>query len=446
MSDPYALIDPPTPIFKKVGAVVRTQAEEGSRLRDVQKDALHNLEGWFTNPETTRRTALVVMPTGTGKSGVMCCLPYYLASTKVPIEGLDFSKPVLFIAPDLTINEQLTNDLSIPKTKVSPKPFLVRSGIISDNAQTLHATMPVVNQVASASELCEYLQAHCGVVVTNAQKWHIRPTAVWETLQEDCFSLVIVDEAHHLPADQWKRVVEKFKCHARVVFFTATPYRADGKSICDEVGEHRFAYYLSRNDAIKRNIIRLTKFCEIAVTKESPFETLLHHTVNRLEEKDKKSPLPDDKQHVAMIIMGNVQEVNDMTILAKMKHPQLHTVAVCKKQTQLHATQIRRELPIRERKKAMKDIKDGTARIIIIVKMLLEGFDHPPVSIAAICTSIHSPVRFAQFIGRAQRVIPGEEDVVADVITLDVFNQQTNFDKFEKEWFIPKTEAEVEAQ
>ena len=30
-------------------------------------------------------------------------------------------------------------------------------------------------------------------------------------------------------------------------------------------------------------------------------------------------------------------------------------------------------------KEAMQDTKNGTARIIIIVKMLLEGFDHPPV-------------------------------------------------------------------
>ena len=46
---------------------------------------------------------------------------------------------------------------------------------------------------------------------------------------------------------------------------------------------------------------------------------------------------------------------------------------------------------------------------VIIVKMLLEGFDHPPVSTAAICTNIHRPIKLAQFIGRAQRVMPGEK-------------------------------------
>ena len=189
-----------------------------TRLRDVQKDALSSLEKWFTNPVTTRKTAVVVIPTGAGKTGIMCCLPYYLASSEVPIEGLDFSKPVLFIAPDLNILKQLTNELSIPSTEESPKPFLVRRGIIPDDAATLEKTMPPVT-VPTPSELCRYLRAQGDIIVTNAHKWHTRPNAIWENLQEDFFSLVIVDEAHHLPADQWKRVVDKFRNHARVVFF-----------------------------------------------------------------------------------------------------------------------------------------------------------------------------------------------------------------------------------
>ena len=56
--------------------------------------------------------------------------------------------------------------------------------------------------------------------------------------------------------------------------------------------------------------------------------------------------------------------------------------------------------------------KNGTARIVIIVKMLLEGFDHPPVSTAAICTNIHRPIKLAQFIGCAQRVMPGEKKMM----------------------------------
>ena len=78
--------------------------------------------------------------------------------------------------------------------------------------------MPAVKKVTSSAELNEFLKIRNDVVVTNAQKWHNGPTAVWPALQEDFFSLVIVDEAHHLPADQWKQIVDKFRGHARVVF------------------------------------------------------------------------------------------------------------------------------------------------------------------------------------------------------------------------------------
>ena len=56
--------------------------------------------------------------------------------------------------------------------------------------------------------------------------------------------------------------------------------------------------------------------------------------------------------------------------------------------------------------------------------MLLEGYDYPPVSTAAICTNIHRPIKLAQFIGRAQRVMPGENDVVTDISHLTYLNSR----------------------
>lgn len=43
--------------------------------------------------------------------------------------------------------------------------------------------------------------------------------------------MIIVDEAHHLPAKQWSEIVQRFRPNAKVVFFTATPNHADGREI-----------------------------------------------------------------------------------------------------------------------------------------------------------------------------------------------------------------------
>ena len=57
-------------------------------------------------------------------------------------------------------------------------------------------------------------------------------------------------------------------------------------------------------------------------------------------------------------------------------------------------------------------------------------------------TKIVSPVKFAQFIGRAQRIVRGREgpeavEILADVVTDTIFEQEENKDAFEKERLIP---------
>ena len=42
-------------------------------------------------------------------------------------------------------------------------------------------------------------------------------------------------------------------------------------------------------------------------------------------------------------------------------------------------------------------------KLVAIIGSVLERFDHPPISIAAILSKIVSSVKFTQFMGRAQR-------------------------------------------
>jgi hypothetical protein len=67
---------------------------DDSPLHPQQKEALWKLKKWFSESnkvdgeKTKDYTAVVKMPTGTGKTGVMCCLPYYLAGADLnPFTG-----------------------------------------------------------------------------------------------------------------------------------------------------------------------------------------------------------------------------------------------------------------------------------------------------------------------------------------------------------------------
>ena len=87
-----------------------------SRLYDVQKDALKGLVKWFGDEETKNCTAVVVMPTGTGKTTVICCLPYTIGAAMkakdISLSQINLKKPILILSPCLTINRQLKKSLS----------------------------------------------------------------------------------------------------------------------------------------------------------------------------------------------------------------------------------------------------------------------------------------------------------------------------------------------
>jgi superfamily II DNA or RNA helicase len=46
----------------------------------------------------------------------------------------------------------------------------------------------------------------------------------------DLFDLMLIDEAHHAPAEMWSRLMDSFPGAAKALF-TATPYRRDYKEI-----------------------------------------------------------------------------------------------------------------------------------------------------------------------------------------------------------------------
>ena len=74
--------------------------KEKKVLFSVQEIAIERIINWFSSPKTTNTTAVVAMPTGSGKTGVICCLPYYLGDAVTSKRlNIDLSKPILIIAP-----------------------------------------------------------------------------------------------------------------------------------------------------------------------------------------------------------------------------------------------------------------------------------------------------------------------------------------------------------
>ena len=426
-------VSPPPPrerTFNYWGEYVRSRSK--GRLLDHQIEALEALQDWFI--KTPDEIALTVMPTGSGKTGVICCLPYFLGASK----DFSFRKPVLVIAPNLEIASQLEGQ-TLP-SKNSDANFLCSRELISPDLTEDRITDALPNgvKIEETKELLtnpKYLTQK-DVIIANAQKF-LR--GKWETaLPDDLVQMVIVDEAHHFPAPTWLRIIDKFKNHALVAFFTATPFRTDQKPVVDCEPAYRLPLEVARAQGIIRrtDFDEINDYAEVRVGDLSEvYKLVLKRVWEKQEEKKTTQPLPNNIPHMAMAIARDTVEANEVQDLWNTLFGDETAIAYYY------------QLPTKERLKRMQRLKDNKVRLVVVVDMLKEGFDHPPISIAAILTNISSPVKFTQFIGRAQRIVrtpkENERNVCADVVTHVHFNKQrANYHNFQKEWLI-KTRADV---
>ena len=151
------------------------------------------------------------------------------------------------------------------------------------------------------------------------------------------------------------------------------------------------------------------------------------------KQREATSSVEPEVPHMAIAIAKDTFYANTLLELWKALYPD--EIAEC-----YHS-----EVAKHERPGVMKDLKEHKLSLVVIVKMLLEGFDHPPISIAAITCKIDSRVKFVQFVGRAQRIYRRDgytDEMTADIVTHEDYTQQENYNDFINETLIP---GDVEA-
>ena len=185
--------------------------------------------------------ALIVLPTGCGKTGVAVLAAYALNASKV-----------LVVTPSVKISKQIYEAFGNP---LSNKPcFLEKRGIIRPEKR------PDVCPLGVCITNSRAIKLHLGyhLMVVNAHKIGGSSSVSIEDIPNDNYDLVIVDEAHHYPAPTWKQLVDHFP-KSRRLFLTATPeYR--GKPILEHI---KPCYEMRRDDAVARGIIRNIGFHEV---------------------------------------------------------------------------------------------------------------------------------------------------------------------------------------
>ncbi len=219
------------------------QKPETKTIYPHQKDATLWVKDYLdddnTNPENI---ALVVLPTGCGKTGVAVLSAYALSASRV-----------LVVTPSLIISTQIY-DAFCGSAEREKKMFLSHRKIIQDDQE--RECKPFAVPIKKAREIKERL--HDELLIVNAHNVSEKSSVAIDDLPTD-YDLVIVDEAHHYPAPTWRNLIDHFPNSNRL-FLTATPYHKE-KQILPKC---KSCFELSREDV--KGIIRDIKF------SEGPFE------------------------------------------------------------------------------------------------------------------------------------------------------------------------------
>jgi superfamily II DNA or RNA helicase len=176
---------------------------ETKGLRNAQLGAIHSISSFFTLNKS--KAAIVVMPTGSGKTAVLMMTPYVLESNKV-----------LIITPSKLVRSQVADEYSTLKTLIKTKVF------------------PKNIKRPKVLEMKKLYKEEYDSLLENADVIVATPQVGWSLSQEEkiknIFDLVLIDEAHHVPAKTWTEILENIN-EAKHVLFTATPFRMDNKTI-----------------------------------------------------------------------------------------------------------------------------------------------------------------------------------------------------------------------
>lgn len=382
-------------------------------LREPQIAAFEALTNHdFAAPES--REVAIVLPVGCGKSGLLALTPFAAASRRA-----------LLVAPNLKIADQLLKDL----TPSDPKFFYLKRRVLDSGP------FPEPAEIRGTSTNISDLD-DADVVVTNIQQLQRDDNAWLAKLPADFFDLIMFDEGHHNVADSWDTLRRHFP-DARILNVSATPTRADGRVMA---GEIIYSYPISR--AVEKGYVK-----RITGYRLNP--TTLHYVRRPDDDTEVEVSLDEVRQlgeRDAGFRRSIVSSEATLTTIAEASRQKLFELREKTGETRLkviasalnmeHCKQVvakYRELGLRAdfvhsqidgkakaNDRVYQRLENHELDVIVQVRKLGEGFDHPYLSVAAVFSIFNNLGPFMQFVGRIMRVIPDVDpfDAVNDGVVV----------------------------
>ena len=349
-------------------------------LRPPQIGALHSILAHWS---ISNKSALVVMPTGTGKTETMLCLSIANQNEKT-----------LVIVPTDSLRTQISNkfiELGILKTE----PFeIVANSVLYPKVSVLKTTIETVEdakKILDANVIVSTPQ-----ILTNLLK--TGKSNIFNLIVQQCNNL-IVDEAHHIAAKTWKEIKLKFEVAEKpVLLFTATPFRNDGGRIEGEI-IYNYPLSLAQRDKYYEKI---TFIPIVDFNPATADEKIAEKAIDTL-----KRDLEAGYDHILMARVDERKKAEEIYEQIYKKHSKYSPVLIHSGISKVSQREI------------LEGIKEKRHRIIVCVDMLGEGFDLPQLKICAMHEMHKNITTSFQFIGRFTRTTGsnlGTATVIANIV------------------------------
>jgi superfamily II DNA or RNA helicase len=359
-------------------------------LRNPQIGAVHAVHAHWSVSDAP---ATIVMPTGTGKTDTMLSVLVSAGCSKL-----------LVVVPTDALRTQLADkflSLGILKT---PGCTVLRAGAKHPIVCTLHHVPMTVEDVDGIFE-------HSQVIVTTSSIAGQCEQMIQARMARHC-SHLFIDEAHHVEAPTWRAFKQAFG-ERRILQFTATPFREDGKKLD---GDIIFKYPLKKAQ-------------EEGYFKPIRFQSVVEFGRKRSDKAIAQKAIAQlradaDKGHILMARVESVARAKEVFELYRgyeeFKPVQLHTG--------IKST--------RKREAVRRQIINGESRIVVCVDMLGEGFDLPELKIAAFHDIRKTLAVTLQLAGRFTRARPdlGDATFIANTGDIDVQHELRKLYSRDPDW------------
>ncbi len=233
----------------------------------------------------------------------------------------------------------------------------------------------------------------------------------YERFDPRTFQCILLDEAHLTITSTYFQVIKHFKQNPDLVLagFTATPKRADGRSLAQMYPHCSFEYRMldAINDGylvpVRGKVITVSSVSLKGLKVSSKSKDYTDKQIGELMEQEKTL-----FETVGALLKETVGK-QTIVFTPRVNHAKLMAAAINQERPDT-ARVIYGAMNKERRKRIINDFKEGRIQYLCNCAVLTTGFDAPNIEVVANCRPTKSWSLFTQIVGRGTRPLPGVVD------------------------------------